>query len=295
MQCPKCNTTVSGDANYCGQCGHALIKDSLCPRCSRRNESKTPFCEGCGLQWPPSVHDDSFLEHGFRRFLEIIQMRGIGFTHFFMRSLARWFGVQVDGWAAEELAYVVGLFLTYVILGLTWISTPPSIVLSSVLILYSLYRLLDIVTYELEIVFLDRHQDSSKTGGHMLSADRRVICILIHLLDFMGCYAILYLALAGLQGDQTFDGGSITSPIGALYLSIIVASFTGLSALTPGTELARLTVLSEVILELVLFAILFATVVGSMGELTEMRPRPPRARRIFSGKARNQRKEGVQP
>src|SRR5262249_20879291 len=146
---------------------------------------------------------------------------------------------------------------------------------------YAAYRLLDILSYELEIVFLDRHKDMAKAGGHLLSADRRVILVFIHLLDFIGCYAILYLAIVSIQAECAFTAPSVKSPVEALYFSVVVASFTGLSAVTPVSVLARLTVMSEVLLNLVLLTMLFSTVVGSLGSLTEMTPRPPKAPRIF--------------
>jgi hypothetical protein len=208
-----------------------------------------------------------------------------------MKWPARWLGLRQDGWAAEECAYLAGLLLTLGILVVLTALGMPNKAASLGLFAYVIYRLFDIVSYELEIVFADRHKDLTTSGGHLLSADRRVLCTFIHLLDFIACYAILFLALGSLQGARAFDGGAISTPVRALYLSVIIASFTGLSEVTPGTNVARLAVMSEVVLELVLFAILFATIVGSMGPLTEMKPRPPRAARIF-GRRRRASKSG---
>lgn len=151
------------------------------------------------------------------------------------------------------------------------------------LIPYFLYRLFDILSYELGIVFIDRHSEWCKINGHLLSADRRVLLLFIRLLDFMGCYAILYLAIGNIQGNTAFIDGSIDTSISAIYLSVIIGSFTGLSKVTPGTDLARLAILSEIITELILFTIILATFVGSIGNLTEIRPRPRRDR-IFLDK-----------
>jgi hypothetical protein len=148
---------------------------------------------------------------------------------------------------------------------------------------YAAYRILDILSYELEIVFLDRHQDQylAKAGGHLLSVDRRVMLLFIHLLDFIGCYAVLYLGIVSVQAERAFTAPSVKSSVEALYFSVVVASFTGLSAVTPASVWARLTVVSEVLLNLVLLTVLFSTVVGSLGDLTEMTPRPPKASRRF--------------
>ena len=147
---------------------------------------------------------------------------------------------------------------------------------------YAAYRSLDILSYELEIVFLDRHQDRdvAKAGGHLLSVDRRVMLLFIHLLDFIGCYAVLYLGIVSVQAECAFTAPSVKSSVEALYFSVVVASFTGLSAVTPASVWARLTVVSEVLLNLVLLTMLFSTVVG-LGNLTEMTPRPPKASRRF--------------
>jgi hypothetical protein len=83
-----------------------------------------------------------------------------------------------------------------------------------------------------------------------------------------------------LKGNA-FAAPGLASWIEALYFSVIVASFTGLSAVTPVSDFARLAVISEIILNVVLFSIVFATVVGSLGGLTERKPRPGRASGIF--------------
>ena len=152
---------------------------------------------------------------------------------------------------------------------------------------YAAYRLLDVLSYELQIVFLDRHQDWVKHGGHLLSVDRRIMLLFIHLLDFIGCYAILYLVIVRVQGESAFTDPSVKSSVEALYFSVVVASFTGLSAVTPVSVWARLTVISEVLLNLVLLTIIFSTVVGSLGDLKEMKPRPPKVPRRFSSLSQN--------
>jgi hypothetical protein len=283
MICPQCNNDeVNDDAIYCGFCGFSLISDARCIKCRRPRKNNHAFCEGCGLQQSSDERDDSFLESNYRQGLEFIQKRRIFFTHFFMNAPARWLGVQRDGWAAEELAYLVGFLITYgILLALALFDMPCKAISGLILISYVVYRVLDIVTYELEIVFFDHHKDAAGRGGHLLSADRRVLCAFIHLLDFIGCYALLFMAIESFQGISAFSHPHLNAPIGALYFSVVVASFTGLSSVTPATDWARVAVISEVILNLVLFTILFARIVGSMGQLTEMSPRPPRALRVF--------------
>ncbi len=180
------------------------------------------------------------------------------------------------------MAYLVGLSLTYGILSLNAFFMFGARVFVWALMPYAAYRLLDILSYELEIVFLDRHQDRdvAKAGGHLLSVDRRVMLLFIHLLDFIGCYAVLYLGIVSVQAECAFTAPSVKSSVEALYFSVVVASFTGLSAVTPASVWARLTVVSEVLLNLVLLTMLFSTVVG-LGNLTEMTPRPPKASRRF--------------
>jgi Ion channel len=147
---------------------------------------------------------------------------------------------------------------------------------------YAAYRLFDILSYELEIVFWDRHKDIAKDGGHLLSVDRRIMLLFIHLLDFIGSYAILYLGIVSVQAECAFTPPAVKwSSVEAFYFSVVVASFTGLSAVTPVSVWARLTVVSEVLLNLVLLTMIFSTVVGSLGDLTERTPRPPKAPRIF--------------
>jgi hypothetical protein len=138
-------------------------------------------------------------------------------------------------------------------------------------------RLVDIFSYELRIIFIDRHR-VPEGQGHLLSVDRLVLFVFMRIADFIGLFALLYLAMQGILGDRTFNP-SIGSPVAALYLSIVVGSFTGLATSVPNTDWARLVVGSEVLLGLMLLGLLFAAVVGSLGQLTEIRPRPPRPRR----------------
>jgi len=140
------------------------------------------------------------------------------------------------------------------------------------------------VTYELGVVFSDRHKEFANQGGHLLSVDRRILCLFIHLLDYIGCFALLYLVAAQV-GTAPFSSGEspgeLNGVIQAVYFSAIVASFTGLSSVTPGSDATRLLVISEIVLNFLLFSIALATVVGSVGGLKEMNPRPPRSPRIF--------------
>jgi ion channel len=286
MRCAECHNEVSYNARYCGACGKLLRTSTHCRKCNHPR-NKDPFCENCGLRHVSEDEDDSFLEGVAKRILISLRKRRIGFTHLFMGAPTRWLGVKKDGWAAEELAYLVGLFLTYGILLLLNAFIIFGVhVFVLALMLYAAYRLLDVLSYELEIVFLDRHQDMAKAGGHLLSVDRRVMLLFIHLLDFIGCYAILYLGIVSVQGECAFTAPSVKSWVEALYFSVVVASFTGISAVTPVSDWARLTVVSEVLLDLVLLTMLFSTVVGSLGSLTEMTPRPPKAPRIFLHRSR---------
>jgi len=274
MQCTECQKEVSENARYCGGCGKAFTTSTRCRKCHHpRNED--PFCENCGLHHATEYEDDSFLELVGKQLLG--SLRIFGFTHLFIEALAPRLGFKKEGRAGEELAYVVGLSLTYCILSVNafFIFGTRAFVLA--LIPYGAYRVLDIISYELKIVFLDRHQDMAKAGGHLLSVDRRVMLLFIHLLDLIGCYAILYLGVVSVQAQCAFTAPSLKSSVEAVYFSVVVASFTGLSAVTPTSDWARLTVVSEVLLNLVLLTILFSTVVGSLGELTEITPRPPKA------------------
>ncbi|MBI5323484.1 zinc ribbon domain-containing protein [Bradyrhizobium sp.] len=280
MQCTKCQSEVSENARYCAACGRSLTTSAHCRKCHHPRNNGA-FCENCGLRHVPEYEDDSFIEEIAKRILSSLQKKGIGFTHLFMAASTRWLGTMKDGWAGEELAYLVGLFLTY---GIVWLNESQlfgAYVFVFALMPYAAYRLLDILSYELKIVFLDRHLDAAKWGGHLLSVDRRMILLFIHLLDFIGCYAILYLGIVALEPKQAFTDPSLKSSVEALYFSVVVASFTGLSAVTPVSAWARLLVMSEILLNLVLLTMLFSTIVGSLGSLTEMMPRPPKAPRIF--------------
>ncbi len=46
MRCPKCGTTISGDQNFCGGCGHQL--KNVCSGCSSINPPFFKFCGQCG-------------------------------------------------------------------------------------------------------------------------------------------------------------------------------------------------------------------------------------------------------
>jgi hypothetical protein len=280
MRCTECPHEGSKNARYCGRCGMVLTPSTHCRKCHHPRNGDA-FCENCGLRHVSLYEDDSFIEGIAKCILGIL--RRVGFTHLFMAGAALWPLVRkpADGWAGEELAYLVGLFLTYVILFLNAFFMFGPQVFVWLLMPYAAYRLLDILSYEMEIVFLDRHQNTAKAGGHLLSVDRRVMLLFIHLLDFIGCYAVLYLGIVSVQALCAFTAPSIMSSVEALYFSVVVASFTELSAVTPASVWARLTVISEVLLNMVLLTMLFSTVVGSLGNLTEMTPRPPKASRRF--------------
>lgn len=278
MRCHGCQNGVGDDARYCGNCGLAVASAERCANCHYPRNLEQRFCERCGLDHKLPDRDDSFLEQAAKRVLRTLRVRRIGFTHRLMWSGACPFGLEQDGWAAEEMAYLVGLLLTYGILFLFSVPLPEHTVGMWALVLFAVYRVFDILSYELEIVLLARPEDVARRDGHVLSVERRVLCIFIHLLDFIGCYAILYIAISKFQ-TSAFTEGLFNSSVEALYFSIIVASFTGLSETYPKTDWARLVVSSEIILNLVLFVTLFSTVIGSIQRLKQMTPRPLRASR----------------
>jgi len=146
-----------------------------CEKC-RHERNKDPFCENCGLRHVPEYEDDSFIEMTAKRILS--SMREVCFTYFFMGISDRWLGLKKEGWAGEELSYLVGLFLMYGILVLygffmpgtpVFEVAPDTRVFAFAVMFYAAYRLLDVLSYELQIVFLDRHQDWVRHGGHLLS------------------------------------------------------------------------------------------------------------------------------
>lgn len=47
MICPVCQSTNEEDANFCLNCSHRLVV--VCPRCSRRVNSRAKYCDRCGL------------------------------------------------------------------------------------------------------------------------------------------------------------------------------------------------------------------------------------------------------
>lgn len=281
MKCAECKKEANESDVYCGSCGSILTSASRCRRCRYPLTENAVFCVNCGLRHISEEHDDSFLENIFKRCLGAVRRRNIGFTHLFMRLSSRLICVEENGWAAEECAYLIGIFFTYGILVLNSPEAFHANFPAWLLVVYAAYRLLDIISYELGIVFIDRHQNMVSRGGHLLSIDRRVLCLFIHLLDFIGCYALLYLAITTPGCDSAFSDGGLKSGVESLYFSVIVASFTGLSRVNPVSSGAQLLVMSEILFNLVLTTILVATVVGSLDRLTEMKPRPLPASRIF--------------
>jgi hypothetical protein len=47
MNCPFCDHSNADERNYCGSCGHVLVR--YCSSCGFRNLTLDRFCGGCGL------------------------------------------------------------------------------------------------------------------------------------------------------------------------------------------------------------------------------------------------------
>ena len=48
VRCHKCNALAPAEAQFCGQCGHALSKTKPCPNCQEWNDPDARFCDNCG-------------------------------------------------------------------------------------------------------------------------------------------------------------------------------------------------------------------------------------------------------
>lgn len=46
--CQRCGAEVSGDANFCDQCGTRLNQQLKCPACQAENDPDARFCHRCG-------------------------------------------------------------------------------------------------------------------------------------------------------------------------------------------------------------------------------------------------------
>jgi hypothetical protein len=108
MLCTECHNEVSENARYCGGCGKRLTTSAHCRKC-HHPRNRGAFCENCGLRRVPEDEDDSFLEEIAKGILGNLKKRRIGFTHLLMGAPTRLLGVRKDSWAAEELAYLLGL------------------------------------------------------------------------------------------------------------------------------------------------------------------------------------------
>jgi hypothetical protein len=49
-RCPTCNAENADDANFCSQCGAAMLKSRACPSCGERNDGDARFCDHCGKE-----------------------------------------------------------------------------------------------------------------------------------------------------------------------------------------------------------------------------------------------------
>jgi len=223
---------------------------------------------------PERTREDSFIEPWFKVLLKWVDQHGC-FTELMMRLAALLpLKTKLKRWAGEDFAYLAGLSLTYSILALTWLGSLGGM-LGTFAVVYVVVRLVDIFSYELKIIFVD--PDNVKKGEkHLLSARRRVLLTFLRFGDFLGVFSLLYLAVQGILGANAFEP-PIDSPVAAFYLSTVAGSFTGLATSMPNTDLARLAVALEILLGVLLLGLVLVTMVASVGPLSEMKKRPPRA------------------
>lgn len=57
-RCRSCGAAVGRDGDACEYCGSAIVRDTrrldlICPECYARNEERSRFCTGCGVEFQP--------------------------------------------------------------------------------------------------------------------------------------------------------------------------------------------------------------------------------------------------
>lgn len=119
----------------------------------------------------------------------------------------------------------------------------------SIVLIFIIWRLAEILVYQLHIIF-----DNRKNGIETSSFPRSIILFLVNVFEVISIYAILYLSL-GAIGYCKYK--AIQKPFEALYFSIFTFSTAGFGDIVPINRCGKILVFSEIAIGILLLVIFF--------------------------------------
>ena len=156
----------------------------------------------------------------------------------------------------QDMAILVILFVLSCVLRFfqCW---DESSIFSCIVVVFVVWRLIDILSYQLSIIFTAK--ENGVTGS---SFPRTIALFLVNVSEIILIYSILYLRYKAIF--YYHDTDAIDEPLEALYFSITTISTTGFGEMIPeiGNRFAEFLVLSEISVGILLLVIFFGVIVS---------------------------------
>lgn len=130
----------------------------------------------------------------------------------------------------------------------------------------AVYRVTDIVVYQLCIVLVTRRF----LPWHPVAVTRSVLLTLLNFYEITVSYALLYLGIGNII-EAGLPMNRITTPLKSFYYSLVTMATLGYGEFAPGDDRSRLIVILQLVTELVLVLAIIPTFVSHLVDRREDR------------------------
>jgi voltage-gated potassium channel Kch len=121
--------------------------------------------------------------------------------------------------------------------------------------------LVELSLYLFGVIFLHKY------WGPLTSIERSIFLMIINFIEIVVGFSIIYLNIGGICiGEEV-----ISSPIDALYFSVVTITTLGYGEILPKTEAGKIAVMLQVCLAVLFFAVMLGSIVGKFASEIKIR------------------------
>ncbi|MBZ5641024.1 MAG: potassium channel family protein, partial [Acidobacteriia bacterium] len=128
------------------------------------------------------------------------------------------------------------------------------------LVTYGGIRVLEVVVYQANVVLFNPYRESPATANYAVRSYRRIVILALH--NYVE--AVVWFAAAYATYRHLFGGKAdvLSTPVGALYFSMVTMTTVGYGEITPANDGARALVIAHLLVAVFMTLVILARFVG---------------------------------
>lgn len=170
-----------------------------------------------------------------------------------------WFVVprlRTHGWV--DVWVFLNLALSFVSLVVASRLGPCPLVIG--LVAYGGIRLIEVVVYQAKVVLFDPYRQPRSTSDYAVRSYRRIVVLALHnYFEAVVWFAAAYATFRHLFGEKAVV---LSTPVGALYYSMVTMTTVGYGEITPANDPGRALVVAHLFVAVFMTLVILARFVG---------------------------------